>query len=71
MNFLRVCKKEGGFRAAAQNTALRIGYSGLKDLQMDVVIGIATGRDVFVVLPTGYRKSLHVLRNVFQSCSTC
>ena len=47
---------EGGFRAAAQNAALRLGYSGLKDLQMDVVIGIASGRDVFAVLPTGYGK---------------
>ena len=25
---------------------------------MDVVIGLATGRDVFAVLPTGYGKSL-------------
>ena len=31
-------------RAAAQNAALKLGYSGLKDLQMDVVIGLATGR---------------------------
>ena len=45
-------------RAAAQNAALKLGYSGLKDLQMDVVIGLATGRDVFAVLPTGYGKSL-------------
>ena len=45
-------------RAAAQNAALKLGYSGLKHLQMDVVIGLATGRDVFAVLPTGYGKSL-------------
>ena len=44
-------------RAAAQNAALKLGYSGLKDLQMDVVIGLATGRDVFAVLPTGYEKA--------------
>ena len=48
----------GDLRAAAQNAALKLGYSGLKDLQMDVVIGLATGRDVFAVLPTGYGKSL-------------
>ena len=46
------------FSAAAQNAALRLGYSGLNDLQMDVVIGLATGRDLFAVLRTGYGKSL-------------
>ena len=45
-------------RAAAQNAALKLGYSGLRDLQMDVVIGLATGRDVFAVIPTGYGKSV-------------
>ena len=34
------------------------GYGALKDLQLEVIKGIATGRDVFAVLPTGYGKSL-------------
>ena len=39
------------------STAKQLGYGALKDLQLEVIKGIATGRDVFSVLPTGYGKS--------------
>ena len=35
-----------------------LGFTKLKSLQLEVVLVIATGRDVFGVLPTGYGKSL-------------
>ena len=38
--------------------ARQLGYEKLKDLQLEVVIGIVSGQDVFAILPTGYRKSL-------------
>ncbi len=31
----------------------------LKDLQLDVIVGVVTGHDVFAVLPTGYRLILY------------
>ena len=37
---------------------VKLGYGALKDLLLEVIKGIATGRDVFAVLPTGYGKSL-------------
>ena len=36
----------------------RLGFTEIKDLQLEVVLAIATGQDVFGVLPTGYGKSL-------------
>ena len=44
--------------AAASAAAKQLGYGALKDLQMEIIKVIATGRDVFAVLPTGYGKSL-------------
>ena len=43
---------------AASAAAQRLGYSTLKAKQIDVVMGIVSGRDVFAILPTGYGKSL-------------
>ena len=40
--------------AAASAAAKQLGYGALKDLQLEIIKGIATGRDVFAVLPTGY-----------------
>ena len=40
---------------AASAAAKQLGY---EDLQLEIIKGIATGRDVFAVLPTGYGKSL-------------
>ncbi len=45
-------------RIAAEEAAKRLGYSTLKELQLRVVLSVATGHDVFAVLPTGYGKSL-------------
>ena len=36
----------------------RLGFTEIKSLQLEVVLAIATGQDVFGVLPTGYGKSL-------------
>ena len=44
--------------AAASAAAKQIGYGALKDLQLEVIKGIATGRAVFALLPTRYGKSL-------------
>jgi len=35
-----------------------LGYSSLKEEQLEVVTAFLEGHDVFAVLPTGYRKSL-------------
>ena len=40
---------------AARAAAEQLGYSNIKDLQLQT---IASGLDVFSVLPTGYGKSL-------------
>ena len=39
------------------NTLWKLGF--IKSLQLEVVLAIATGQDVFGVLPTGYGKSLY------------
>ena len=44
--------------AAAQESARNLGYLGLKELQLKVVVSFVTGNDIFAVLPTGYGKSL-------------
>ena len=36
----------------------RLGFIEIKSPQLEVVLAIATGQDVFGVLPTGYGKSL-------------
>ena len=36
----------------------RLRFTEIKSLQLEVVLAIATGQDVFGVLPTGYGKSL-------------
>ena len=43
---------------ASTTAAKRLGYDSLKDKQMDVIISVVKGEDVFGVLPTGYGKSL-------------
>ena len=43
--------------AAASAAAKQLGYRAL-NLQLEIIKGIATARDVFAVLPTGYGKSL-------------
>ena len=40
---------------AAQKAALRLGYPSLRE---EAVVSFVSGKDVFVVLPTGYGKSL-------------
>ena len=37
---------------------LSVGFTEIKSLQLEVVLAIATGQDVFGVLPTGYGKIL-------------
>ena len=43
---------------AANDSVRQLGYKSLKKLQLEVIVGIMTGRDVFAILPTGYGKSL-------------
>ena len=43
---------------AAMQSAQALGYSELKEKQVEVVEKFLTGHDVFGVLPTGYGKSL-------------
>ena len=42
----------------ANSAAQALGYNCLKRHQIEVVLAVAGGRDVFAVLPTGYGKSL-------------
>ena len=46
---------------AALAAAQRLGYSTLKVKQMDIVMGIVSGRDVFAILPAGYGKEKSLL----------
>ncbi len=43
---------------AARSVARSLGYSSLKDKQLEVIENFVSGHDVFAVLPTGYGKSL-------------
>jgi bloom syndrome protein len=43
--------------AAVLEASRQLGVT-LKDKQMETILGILQGRDVFAVLPTGYGKSL-------------
>ena len=45
------------FERALRVVAESHGYSEVKDKQKDTIISFASGRDVFVALPTGYGKS--------------
>ena len=40
--------------AAASAAAKQLGYGALKHLQLEIIRGIATGRDVFAVLARAY-----------------
>ena len=44
--------------AVIERAVQQLGYANVKSEQLKVVTGIVEGRDVFVVLPTGYGKSL-------------
>ena len=40
----------------ANFAAQALGYNSLKEHQIEVVLAVAGGRDVFAVLPTGYGR---------------
>ena len=40
------------------SAALRLGYPSLRPEQLIVIVEFLSGRDTFVVLPTGFGKSL-------------
>ena len=41
-----------------QSAVTRLGFDEAKDKQKEAVVTFASGRDIFVLLPTGYGKSL-------------
>ena len=43
---------------AIRVSAGKIGFAELRSHQVEVVLALVTGNDVFAVLPTGYGKSL-------------
>ena len=43
---------------AIKQSALLLGYPSLKPEQLEIVTEFVKRKDVFVVLPTGYRKTL-------------
>ena len=49
---------ETELKCGGGGVAKRLGYSGLKTLQEEVVVSFIAGHDVFAILPTGYGKSL-------------
>ena len=49
----------------------RLGFTELKSLQLKVALAIVTGRDVFGVLPTSYRKNLYVMPAFLYSSIAC
>ena len=46
------------YKDAIRVAAGKIGFAELKSHQVDVILALVTGNDVFAVLPTGYGKSL-------------
>ena len=44
--------------AVCREAAMSLGYSELKPQQLEAMMKFVAGKDVFVVLPTGYGKSL-------------
>lgn len=51
-------KNKSVLEEAARSAALRLGYPTVKPEQLSVIVEFLSGRDTFVVLPTGYGKSL-------------
>ncbi len=47
---------------AAVRSARKLGYSRLKEHQLQVILSFVEGNDVFGVLPTCYGKSLKATR---------
>ena len=45
-------------KSALKVAAARLGIEELKDKQKEAIMSFASGKDVFVALPTGYGKSL-------------
>ena len=43
---------------AIESACKRLGYSKLKEEQLRSVVDVLSGRDAFVIFPTGYGKSL-------------
>ena len=48
----------GNLEVVVAEVARELGYSGLKEMQLRVIVEFVSGRNVFAVLPTGYGKSL-------------
>lgn len=45
-------------KAVCEQAAASLGYSQLKPQQLEAMMAFISGKDVFVVLPTGFGKSL-------------
>ena len=58
MSNIERCLTRLHLKDSANYAAQNFGYDSLKQHQMDVVLALAAGRDVFAALPTGYGKSL-------------
>ena len=60
-----------------KKSVMRLGYAKLKREQEDVVTAFLSGRDVFLILPTGFGKTLCyaclpliLMRGIKSSCTT-
>ncbi len=45
-------------KSVAVESGKKLGYPSMKPEQIDVVVAILEGKDVFAILPTGFGKSL-------------
>ena len=51
--------KNASLKDAANRAAMKLGYTrGVKEEHLEVVVALLSASDVFVVLPTGFGKSL-------------
>ena len=55
-----MCKESARIEAIAHRVAAAAGFQSLKQEQVQAVVEFVCGHDVFVSLPTGFGKSLHL-----------
>ena len=54
-------KNLSSVKSIVETVTSHLGYSALKKEQKDAILSFVVGRDIFVALPTGYRKTIPMI----------